>query len=133
MAQKINKDFWIQRLQDHSLGFHLPGGGRGQIKLSCQYLCVTYDNPNLRLRGQHLSEVVLALIEEIVDQVEEKLAQRLRRCDECGNYFLAKGDHRRAHSFCREPCRRLFDQKHRDPTKQAEYMRAYRQRKKRIG
>jgi hypothetical protein len=54
----------------------------------------------------------------------------LRRCDECRRFFMAKGNFERPHHFCGEPCRRRFDVKHRDPNKQREYMRAYRQRKK---
>ncbi len=51
-----------------------------------------------------------------------------RRCDQCGRAFLAKGNHRRAHNFCATRCRRIYDAEHRDPKRQAQYMRAYRKR-----
>lgn len=57
----------------------------------------------------------------------DPLGARVRRCDHCEEFFLAKRNHRRKHHFCRPEHRRAFDHAHRDPETQAAYMRTYRQ------
>jgi hypothetical protein len=61
----------------------------------------------------------------------DRRARRLRLCAQCDAFFVAKADHRRAHSFCSDRCRQLFDHAHRDPKAQATYMRTYRKTLKR--
>jgi hypothetical protein len=61
----------------------------------------------------------------------DRRVRRLRVCDACEAFFVAKADHRRAHSFCSDRCRQSWDHKQRDPTAQATYMRTYRRALKR--
>jgi hypothetical protein len=57
----------------------------------------------------------------------DPLGERIRRCDQCGDFFVARRNHRRKRHFCSEEHRRAFDHAHREPKEQAEYMRQYRQ------
>jgi hypothetical protein len=57
----------------------------------------------------------------------DPLGERIRRCDHCRVFFVARRNHSRPHHFCSEQHRRAFDHAHRDPKQQAEYMRQYRQ------
>ena len=57
----------------------------------------------------------------------DPLGKRVRRCDLCRRFFVAKRDHRRERSFCCTDHRRAFDHAHRDRKRQAIYMRNYRQ------
>jgi hypothetical protein len=57
----------------------------------------------------------------------DPLGARVRRCDHCHSFFIVRRNHRRKRHFCRPEHRRAFDHSHRDPKKQAAYMRDYRQ------
>jgi hypothetical protein len=75
--------------------------------------------PVHRDKGYELEGVIYVLS-------ADPLRNLVRRCDHCDKFFVAARNHRRKHHFCCTAHRRAFDHAHRDPKKQAAYMRKYR-------
>ena len=61
-----------------------------------------------------------------IARLRRRYERLVRTCDQCGEMFLANGNHRRDHAFCSEEHRRAFDQANRDPKQAAAYMRQWR-------
>ena len=73
----------------------------------------------------HLEEKLHAVVMALAG---DPRGHRLRCCDweACRAFFLARANHRRAHSFCCDDHRRAFELEHRDKQKTAAYMQTWR-------